>query len=738
MPPTGGRETPIAMPAQGLFSFTTNPNEWFGPGKSLAPAAQAQTEGRAFDYPVAWNIQIRTKTEGVTFQQLRALADGYDLLRLAIETRKDQLDILNWTIRARDKKAKVQPPRAKEIEKFLQSPDQEHTWGQWLRILLEDLYVIDAPAIYMRRTKGGQPWGLEIVDGGTIKRILDDSGRTPLEGPAYQQILKGVPTANYTRQELLYVPRNLRSNKVYGYSQVEQVITTVNIALRRQLHQLSYYTDGSTPNLIFSVPKEWNPDQIRQFQAWWDSLLAGNPEGRARARFVPEGIKPIDTKEQALKDEYDEWLARIICYAFSLSPQAFVKQMNRATAETAQETAKLEGLRPLQNWIKGVMDRVLRDFFGAEDLEFGWVDEEALDPLEKAQVHQIYVAAGILTADEVREEMGLEALPEPDPEPAPVVIPPSTPPDQAEGQPASPGEKAPTGGQGGNPSQAPEPAAKAACCSHHEGGAALAKARRPGTSAKPINRRRGAILRAEKKLAGRLKKLFRAQADDLAVQIEKAIGERFGKAASSVSSEDLDWIVAQLNLEGWDALTPAAKTILGDMAENGGAAALAQIGVNPTEAANAAMVNQVNEDAVAWADNYAAELVKGIGETTRDRLRNDVAGAIDLGLSTDDLAEILADSYSFSDARAEMIARTEVARADVQGNLQAYSASGVVQGLEWIVSSEGGCPICEANLNAVVALGQAFPSGDEGPPAHPNCICDVLPVISESPTDEAA
>jgi hypothetical protein len=38
-------------------------------------------------------------------------------------------------------------------------------------------------------------------------------------------------------------------------------------------------------------------------------------------------------------DEADEWLARVICYAMNLPPNAFVKQQNRATAGTAQEVA---------------------------------------------------------------------------------------------------------------------------------------------------------------------------------------------------------------------------------------------------------------------------------------------------------------------------------------------------------------------------------------------------------------
>jgi hypothetical protein len=61
-----------------------------------------------------------------------------------------------------------------------------------------------------------------------------------------------------------------------------------------------------------------------------------------------------------LKDEFDEWLARIICYCFSLSPQALIKQMNRATAETAKQTAQEEGLEPLKLWFKDTVDACWR------------------------------------------------------------------------------------------------------------------------------------------------------------------------------------------------------------------------------------------------------------------------------------------------------------------------------------------------------------------------------------------
>jgi hypothetical protein len=36
---------------------------------------------------------------------------------------------------------------------------------------------------------------------------------------------------------------------------------------------------------------------------------------------------------------YDEWLARVICYAFSVPASAFISQVNRATSETFRAQA---------------------------------------------------------------------------------------------------------------------------------------------------------------------------------------------------------------------------------------------------------------------------------------------------------------------------------------------------------------------------------------------------------------
>jgi hypothetical protein len=241
------------------------------------------------------------------------------------------------------------------------------------------------------------------MDGATIKILIDESGRTPLPpDPAYQQILKGVPAVDYTREELMYLKHNPRSHKVYGYSHVEQVLVTVNILIRRALYQLDYYREGSQPDAFVGLPKEWNQDQIAQFQRHFDGLMSGNLGQRRRLRFMPGDFKYQETKQPPLKDVYDEFLARIICFVFSVSPEPFVSHVNRATAESSQSRAIDEGLAPLQRYVRGIMNRIIKVEFASPDLEFVWQDVREQDPKDAASIDVAYVGSGIMTVNEVR------------------------------------------------------------------------------------------------------------------------------------------------------------------------------------------------------------------------------------------------------------------------------------------------------------------------------------------------
>jgi len=696
------------------YAVTGKQPDWFGPGTPLPPVAPEEVKGRAYDFPFAANVSYLPRGEqgenAITFPMLRALCDpgqgGLDLLRLAMETRKDQMEAQRWDVTGRD--GKDGGTKAEEIKKALAFPDKVHTFRAWMRLLIEDLLCIDAPSLYFRPAGGGV-FLPEVVDGATIKRLVDAGGRMPLPpDPAFQQVIKGVPAVDYTADEMFQSPRNPRPNRIYGMSPVEQVITTVNLALRRQLWQLNYYTDGKVPDGLVGVPESWNPDQIKQFQELWDIVMSGDQERLRSLKFIPGGMTPIFPKLADQKSDFDDWLARVICWAFSLSPQALVKEMNRATAGTSKQAAQEEGLEPMKLWFKDVMDAVLVRAFNAPDLEFTWRDEEIADPLVKAQVFQILVGKPFVTVSEARDAFGYPAATpaqkdELKPPPPPALMPGAKP--GEDGGPPKPGEP-------------PKPEAKPNV-PPDETSAKLAKARRALRGG--IDRDRPLVRGAVSHLQALTSSFLSGIGSGVASRLkgtQKAAGGGGHDESDEAFERATDW-----GDKPWQDWSDDVRPSLQDVSRDSAGQALAQV----TEANISAALKQAHARAAEWADERGAELVTEVEETTREAIREAIVKGINEGKTMDEVADSLVESLAFSESRAETIARTETAFADVQGSVIGWQESGVVAEKEWSVSQDEVCPDCMEMNGKRVPIDDDFEEGD--PPLHPNCRCDVLPVV---------
>lgn len=191
------------------------------------------------------------------------------------------------------------------------------------------------------------------------------------------------------------------------------------------------------------------------------------------------------------------------------------------------------------------------------------------------------------------------------------------------------------------------------------------------------------------------------------------------------------------------------RPLLEKVAIEGGVAALDQVGIIDDES----ITNLVNLNAVDYALDRSAEMVGKkyvdgvlvdnpkaqwrIDDATREMLRVDVATAEEEGWSNDRLADAIGKNYAFSDDRAETIARTETAFADVNGNLAAYKASGVVAQKQWLTAPDC-CDECLDLDGVTVDLDEDFPDdGGDGPPLHPNCRCDVIPVLETNDEEDS-
>jgi len=432
----------------------------FGPGLPITPGAinplrpDGRPDPRRFEYQVAQNINV-TETRLISFKTLRAAADQIDILRRCIEVTKSKLSGLDWDIvlgsdasekigaesggdhvRAMAKAREKYTDEINRVREFWENPDRANglTFTDWLMIAAEETLVIDALAVFPQPTVGGDLYGLQILDGATIKPLIDDRGMRPMTpAPAYQQILYGFPRSEFsansddpaadgefTADDLAYMVRNRRTTSVYGFSPVERALPLADIYLRRQQWIRAEYTDGVMPDLMFTTDAEWgtNPDLLRAYENILNDDLSGQTEQRKRARLLPTGLTPISNEGygEKFKDTLDDYLITSICGHFGVQPAeiGFSPKGGLGGAgfqEGQAENAEAIGIQPLANWYSKMITNLSYAYLGMpRELEFKLMTSKRLDNEANARKSQIEVTSAGKTINERRSELGLPLL----------------------------------------------------------------------------------------------------------------------------------------------------------------------------------------------------------------------------------------------------------------------------------------------------------------------------------------
>ncbi len=210
-----------------------------------------------------------------------------------------------------------------------------------------------------------------------------------------------------------------------------------------------------------------------------------------------------------------------------------------------------------------------------------------------------------------------------------------------------------------------------------------------------------------------------------------------GKVESEVkkpSDKEIDDFISGLDLNLTDAQLNELRDTLGDFSVDSGGLALAQVGVGDAEG----MFEHMSENARDWAQDHAAELVTQINDTTRDQVQQAIVDGYENNLSVAEIAGSIEDLGAFSEDRAALIASTEVRFANSYGALEGYRTArdGGVELMKQWLAGPGACDDCQANEDqGAIDLDEEFDSGDDAPPAHPNCRCAVSPVVFTAESD---
>lgn len=381
-----------------------------------------------FDYNHQGTQMRRKPQSNISFQILREFSTSYEVARACINARKRQITGLDWEIVPLDEGKSSFETKQNAVKYadditlvrnfFLGMGGPNVRFRNLLDMIIEDLLVLDAVALLRHKTKGGDLMYLTPIDAATIKLVVDDFGNTPLPpDPAYKQVIRGAITDELTTDQMIYDMMNPRSSTPYGLAPLESLIIVVSSALRGNLFNLNYLTDGNIPEGIMSMPQDWSPQQIKEFQEVWDAYIAGDARAGSRLRFTPGGpgvgYTATKKRDEMAFGEFQQWLMLCTCAMFDIQPQTIGFTLHHSTKANASEQGDIQtkrGILPLTNFLRETFRDVIQKELGFPHLDFDFRGMEDRDALQEAQAHQVEIFTGLRTIDEIRKDEGWDPI----------------------------------------------------------------------------------------------------------------------------------------------------------------------------------------------------------------------------------------------------------------------------------------------------------------------------------------
>jgi hypothetical protein len=461
----------LAVRGTAALSRDQYSNTAFSPGEPLIPApidppmASGRPAPRRYDVPTSANLDTTTSGRLVPWSVLRDAADQVSVVRSCIEVRKSEMTGLEWSFGVNSARVKqlaersgdstrattadLQDKYADDIERLHRwwtTPDRINRWSfsEWLGALIEDQLVIDAVSVYPHLTLGGDLHSAELIDGSTVKPLLDHRGATP-QPPlaAYQQILYGFPRGDYQASPpsavdaefvsavygrlsgpsadtdaLIYKVRNRRSAGPYGFSCVEQALADVDLWLKRFDWLRQEFSSGVTPEMLINVDAPLTPEQLRQYEAVFNDDLSGRAADRHRAKFLPAGFNASypGSFDAKFSSDFDYHLVRLICAAFDVLPTSIGFTPNQGTGslgsqsqQSGERVSQLQrATKPTAQWVTDLINEISTAYLGMPPeitFRFHGLDED--DETREAKLLTGYVGAGLQTLNEGRDQLNL-------------------------------------------------------------------------------------------------------------------------------------------------------------------------------------------------------------------------------------------------------------------------------------------------------------------------------------------
>ena len=574
----------------------------------------------------------------------------------------------------------------------------------------------------------------------------------------------------------------------YGYTPFKHVLPQADLSAYITQYWTATFQNEGRPDSLISVEGPLPDTQRQELESRLNSTLRG-VWNRGKSLIVGGSFKiKVDPLAWQPKDmgniEVQREAIKAVLAAMGVpESEVFMNDANLASSNSGHIQYRRQTILPLVNREADFWTRHLLEDMGLKGWWFAPDNPVPKDELSEATRLTTLKSGGIITANEARKELGYGEHDDGDELGTPIPTGTPTAPDEdnahdrgQDKQPKNEGEASDEVRDashvvvvrhlaGGEPDRvvhahAPLLPCAADCECSGKGlesqarrwhGEVVAKTASPYTDPPPesfagmlllsFRERRDAIVRAmQTSPHGLMKSGFRHKADDLLARIMEAW---------QISTEAELW--SRMALARTEPLIRDMLAAGSDEGKNRVREVLPNYVNGPAFKLDAGKESEWFERGKA---SYA-ERLRGVGETTAEELRQTLREGIREGEALDGLIRRVRDVYdreagagSISAYRAEMIARTESAAAQVYGRVDGFAASGVTKKkpllapnpcqycLTWGRQFSEGIPIDQP----FYSLGDSIPGTDGGVlnidfapvyggDIHPNDRCDILPVL---------
>lgn len=390
------------------------------------------------------------KSNNFSFDGMRTMVDRTPILSAVIMTRIRQVKRFcrantkgvgpGFQIRVKNTDAReVKPAQQKDLELlegFFTNCGWESKPRERLRLrrdnfsgfmakMVRDSLVLDSAPIEtefkLNRALGMD--GFYAVDGATI-RLCNEQGYKGDDEIFALQVVQGNIRTAYTFNDLIYVPRNPRTDVLqggYGMSETELLVSTVTGFLNAMTYNQKYFDSNAIPKGLLHLAGDYSQDDLNSFKRYWNSMVKGinnawalpvmvSKNGESKAQFENFGV---DVNE-IMFAKWMTFLTSIICAIYGIAPdeinfESFTSGASTLSGSDTEEkliNSKDKGLRPLLAHFEDLFtDFIVSDF--NEDYEFRWT---GLD--EKTPEQQWVEETTTMTLNELRKSRNLDEIPE--------------------------------------------------------------------------------------------------------------------------------------------------------------------------------------------------------------------------------------------------------------------------------------------------------------------------------------